>query len=77
MYMSLVQLGVPRPRVDPEAGWAWAGMEDAILASRLADFVAGALRAEAGGVGRGEGFGGGPSPVRIGPTVGEEAGNGS
>ena len=52
VYMSLVQLGVSRPRSDPHPGWAWAGPPDPPSATRLADFVASALRTEAerGGV---------------------------
>ena len=45
--MSLVQLGVTRPRPDPLPGWSWAGQPDPPSASRLADFVAAALRGEA------------------------------
>ncbi len=47
VYMSLVQLGVSRPRPDPASGWAWAGPPDPPSATRLADFVASALRSEA------------------------------
>lgn len=47
VYMSLAQLGAARPRKDTADGWAWAGPEDPLLASRLSDFVTAALRAEA------------------------------
>ncbi len=47
VYMSLVQLGVSRPRPDPQPGWSWAGPPDPPSATRLADFVASALRSEA------------------------------
>ena len=56
VYMSMVQLGVQRPRPDALPGWAWAGQPDPPSATRLADFVAAALRGEA------ERSGAGPPP---------------
>ena len=47
VYMALAQLGVARPGNDTAVGWAWAGQEDILLASRLSDFVTAALRVEA------------------------------
>lgn len=45
--MSLAQLGVARPSAERTDGWAWAGDEDSVTASRLSDFVAAALQADA------------------------------
>ncbi len=51
MYMTLAQLGVPRPGRDAADGWAWAGGgSGAAEAHAIADFVTNTLRSSPPGL---------------------------